>query len=245
MANAAMRYKESLMEMLERAFSSQEEVLERAAQEIAKRLMAGGMIYTFGTGHASLLAQEIFYRAGGPVQVRPILDERLMLHVHASASSDWERRSGIALALLEKYPVKAGDVLILISNSGRNTAPVELALAAKEKGLITVALTNLTHSRAVTPRNPEGKRLFEVCDIVLDNCGVIGDAVVDAGDGRYVSPTSTAVGAALLQAISARVEELARLEGTPLPYFISSNVDGGDEHNEALIAAFREKVAIL
>ncbi len=245
MENAISRYKESVTHMLESAFSTQEECLEKAARMLADCLRSGGMIYTFGTGHACLLAQEIFYRAGGPAAVCPILDEKLMLHVSASASSDWERRSGIGRELLDRYPVRAGDILILISNSGRNTVPLEMALYAREKGMATVCLTSLSHSRSVTPRNPEGKRLYEVCDLVLDNMGIKGDAVVETKSGRYVSPTSTVIGAALLQAICARAEEIASNSGQTPDYFISSNVDGGDEYNRDLIHTYRSRVPFL
>ncbi len=235
-------YFDTLEGMLKRAFSEQEDVLEAAAEKIADSLMGGGMLYTFGTGHAHLLAEEIFYRAGGLVRVCPMLDERLMLHVSASRSSQWERTAGLGEELMEKYPAGAGDVVLLISNSGRNTVPVEVARLARERGAVTIALTSLAHSGRVTPRNPWGQRLFEVCDLVLDNMGVPGDACVPLPDGRFVSPTSTAVGSALLQAMAARVEEIAREKGNPVETFISSNVDGGDEWNERLIEKYRDRI---
>ena len=141
--------------------------------------------------------------------------------------------------------MKKGDVLLLISNSGRNTTPVEMAMLAREKGVHTICLTSVAHSSSVTPRNPAGKRLMEVCDLVIDNMGVPGDAVVETGDGRRVSPTSTVIGAALLQAVSARAEEIARQEGKTLEYFISSNVDGGDAYNEKLIERYQKQVPCL
>ena len=243
--NAARRYACAVTEMLDRAFSAQADRIEEAARIIADSLTQNGMLYTFGTGHAGLLAQEIFYRAGGPVRVHPIFDERLMLHVHASASSAWERESGLAEELMRSLPMKKGDVLLLISNSGRNTTPVEMAMLAREKGVHTICLTSVAHSSSETPRNPAGKRLMEVCDLVLDNMGVPGDAVVETGDGRRVSPTSTVIGAALLQAVSARAEEIARQEGKTLEYVISSNVDGGDAYNEKLIERYQKQVPCL
>ncbi|MBQ8159263.1 MAG: SIS domain-containing protein [Clostridia bacterium] len=235
-------YYGKLSEIIRHVFESQTEQMEAAAQRIAACFMQGHMLYTFGTGHAHLLSEELFYRAGGPAQVCPILDERLMLHLSASASSQWERKSGYALEVLGRYGVQAGDVMIIISNSGRNAVPVEMALEAKQRGVYTIALTSLQHSGSVTPRNPAGRRLFEVADLVLDNGGVTGDAVVQAGDGRTVAPTSTAVGSAMLQAISARAEEIGREKGQKLQYFMSSNVDGGDEYNEQLIELYRARV---
>lgn len=232
-------YLHTLQRMLERAFDSQKEQIEAASQKIADCVLNGGMVYTFGTGHGHLLALEIFYRAGGMVRVCPILDERLMLHVSASESSAWERKEGLAEELLEKYPVSQGDVLIALSNSGRNAVPVELAALCKKRGAYVIALTSLAHSSAVSPRNSLGLRLYEAADLVLDNQGVLGDACVEGTGGRMVGPTSTALGAAMLQAIVCRVEEIARERGKDIEFFASSNIDGGDGINAAYLKKYR------
>ena len=112
------------------------------------------------------------------------------------------------------------------------------ALGARERGVFVIALTSLAHSRAVTPRNPEGLRLFEAADLVLDNGGVLGDAVWQAEDGGRVGPTSTAMGAAILQAIVCRVKELSLAEGWKADFFLSSNVDGGDAVKGALLERY-------
>ena len=237
--SAAKTYYETMKSMMEHAFSDQAVKIEAAAQKIAECVTGGGMVYTFGTGHGHLLALEIFYRAGGMVRVCPILDERLMLHVSASESSEWERKTGIAEELLQKYPVKKGDVLIAISNSGRNTVPVELAHLCRERGVYVIALTSMKHSSVSTPRNPLGLRLFETADLVLDNQGVLGDACVEGTDGRMVGPTSTAIGAAILQSIVCRAEEICREQGKTVEFFASSNIDGGDEINERYIKKYK------
>jgi len=238
-------YIRRVSDMLAEALTNQSEALEAAAQLIFTSLRKGGMLYTFGTGHGHLLAEEVFYRAGGPVRVCPILDERLMLHLSASESTAWERKANIADEVLSRYNLRLGDVLLIASNSGRNAAPVEMAALAQKRGIPVIALTNLRHSAGVTSRNALGKRLFEVASIVLDNCGVPGDAVWTAIDGSAVGPASTAVGAALLQAMLCRVRELSDQEGAALEFFVSSNVDGGDEINERLIAENRSEVPHL
>ena len=239
MRNAMELYHETVKGMLEDAFSCQKEQMETASRKIAECIMNGGMVYTFGTGHGHLLALEIFYRAGGLVRVCPILDERLLLHVSASESSEWERKTGIAEELLKKYPVRQGDILIDISNSGRNTVPVELAALCRERGVFVIALTSLSHSKAVSPRNRLGLRLFEAADLVLDNRGVLGDACVPGTNGRMVGPTSTVIGAALLQSLICRAEEISRQQGKPTEFFASSNIDGGDEINSRYIEAYK------
>ena len=228
-------YFDQLQRLLSEVIQSQSEALEQAARHIADSLKNGGMIYTFGTGHGHLLALEIFYRAGGMARVCPILDEKLMLHVSAAGSSLEERREEWLPILLEKYPLRSGDVLIAISNSGRNAVPVLLAKAARERGVYVIALTSMKHSSAVTSRNSLHLRLFETADIVLDNGGILGDASIRFSDGTQVGPTSTAVGAAMLQSVICRVKELSLAEGFEADFFRSSNVDGGDEWNERLI----------
>ena len=235
-------YFENMTSLLTRTLETQKSAMETAAQKIAESLRNGGMLYTFGTGHGHLLALEIFYRAGGMAKVCPILDERLMLHINAAESSHWERAEDLENELLEKYPIQAGDVLISISNSGRNTVPVMLAQAAKARGAYVIALTSMSHTSSVTPRHKAGLRLFEAADLVLDNGGILGDASIQMTDGAYVGPTSTAVGASILQAIACRVKEISLEEGWEAEYFKSSNVDGGDEYNQNLLDKYKSVI---
>lgn len=233
-------YFDNLQALLARTLNTQQQAMEAAARMIADCLKGGGMVYTFGTGHGHLLALEIFYRAGGMVRLCPILDEKLMLHVSAGGSTLEERKEEWVDTLLERYPIQAGDVLISISNSGRNAVPVLLAKAARDRGAAVIALTSMNHTSAVTSRNSLGLRLFETADLVLDNGGVLGDASVAFADGSMVGPTSTAIGAAMLQAIVCRVKELSLEEGFDADYFKSSNVDGGDAWNDRLIDQYKD-----
>ncbi|MBQ7786229.1 MAG: SIS domain-containing protein [Clostridia bacterium] len=235
-------YFDNLQSLLARTLDTQKEAMEAAARSVADCLKGGGMVYTFGTGHGHLLALEIFYRAGGMVRLCPILDEKLMLHISAAGSTLEERREEWVDVLLERYPIKAGDVLISISNSGRNAVPVLLAKAARERGAYVIALTSMNHTSAVSSRNRLNLRLFETADLILDNGGVLGDASVAFPDGAMVGPTSTAVGAAMLQAIVCRVKEISLAEGFEADYFKSSNVDGGDAWNDRLIEKYKEMI---
>jgi len=232
-------YFDNLSALLARTHETQAQAMECAARHIADCLKGGGMVYTFGTGHGHLLALEIFYRAGGMARICPILDEKLMLHISAAGSTLEERREDWVALLLERYPIKAGDVLISISNSGRNAVPVLLAHEAQKRGAFVIALTSMNHTRAVTSRNSLNLRLFEAADLILDNGGVLGDASVSFADGAMVGPTSTAVGAAMLQAIVCRVKELSLEENFEADFFKSSNVDGGDEWNDRLIERYK------
>jgi len=239
-------YFEVVRGVLEAAEKRNAEALEAGAEALAQCLGQGGVLHTFGTGHGHMLAEELFYRAGCLVAVNAILDPALMLHVSALSSTHLERLPGYAGLVLERYRVKAGDVMMIASNSGRNSVPIEMALAAKERGLTVIALTSMAHSQSQSSRHPSGKRLFELADVVLDNCGVVGDAAL-AVDGLpgAIGATSTVVGAALLHALvhATVVKMLAR--GTPPEITVSANVDGGDAHNAALFERYADRLRHL
>lgn len=243
--NASEKYIEEIQRLVEIVPGAQAEPMERAAEMIADALCGEGYVFTFGTGHSHLLAEEIFYRAGGLARVCPILEDSLMLHRAAARSSQIERASGIAKPLLEDVDaVNRGGVMFLFSNSGCNTVAVDMALEAKAKGLSTVCITNLTHAARSTSRHPEGKKLCQVCDVVIDNMGCYGDAAIEV-DGHMTGATSTVIGAMILQAIVCRAIELTAQRGGKPEVFHSANTAGGDEANEAYIQKYKPYVKSL
>jgi uncharacterized phosphosugar-binding protein len=148
--------------------------------------------------------------------------------------------------VLERYVINDGDVMIIASNSGRNSVPVEMAIAAKARGLTVIALTSLQHSQSQASRHPSGRRLFEIADIVLDNCGVVGDAALEIeGIPGRIGATSTVIGAALLHALIYRVVQKMMAKGIEPDITISANVDGSDAHNRPLFAQYRDRLRHL
>ena len=244
--SAASAYLTSARATLNEAAKLEIDAVTRAAAHICESLKAGGMVHTFGTGHSHMLAEELFYRAGGLARVDPILIGELMLHESASRSTEIERQPGLADAILRDHPMAAGDVLIIASNSGGNAVAVELALRARELGVFVIALTSLRHATSAKARSGTGVRLHEVADLVLDNHGIVGDAAVAiAGSDRRVGATSTVVGAALLQAVAVEVVALLVDQGVDPEVFASSNTAGGDEINRVLLDRYRDRVRSL
>lgn len=181
-----------------------------AAGLVADALAGGNRFWVFGTGHSHALAEEVYGRAGGLADVRAILEPGLMLHEGLQKSSLLERLPGLASVLLEINQLESGDVVLIASNSGRNAVPVEFALGARERGAQVIALTSMAHSSATTSRAPSGQRLFETADVVIDNCGVPGDALINVPNTpEPTGATSTMIGAMLLQALT--VEVVTRL----------------------------------
>lgn len=221
--NLASQYLNGALALAGRAAETQLSAIEDAAASICGTLQAGGSLWVFGTGHSHTLVEEVWGRAGGIEAVRPILEPSLMLHEGLAKSSLLERQSGLADVLLKLHPVSAGDTVVVISNSGRNAVPVEMAQGSKDCGATVVALTSMTHSSNVPSRAPSGRRLFEVADIVIDNCGVSGDALIPT-DQSAVGPTSTVIGALLIQALMVAVVDRMARAGRPLGVLGSLNV---------------------
>ncbi|TVP76922.1 MAG: sugar isomerase domain-containing protein [Puniceicoccaceae bacterium] len=219
-------------------FTENADNLKAAGQFIAQSIAAGGVLHTFGSGHSQILAAEIERRAGGLVPVSSI---------HDPADGWPEQIPGYGARLFQRYAyqyaVQAGDVVLVISNSGRNASPIEVAVEARAAGLKVIALTCLRMSRATTSRHPSGKKLYELADLVLDNGGVPGDAAIDAPGFDYkVGPTSTMSGALLLNLLTMEtIEQLIKMGQTP-PTYVSQNADGGAEHNEALALKYRHRI---
>lgn len=238
--NAGETYFKELIKVFDKVQTTQMSAIEEAAAACAKALENHGMIYTFGTGHSHLLAEEIFYRAGGLAAVYPILDELLML-THAARSSHMERLSGYAKLLLDEVEPAAGSIILIFSNSGRNSVAIEMAQEAKKRGLVVICITNMEHSLHTTSRHASGKKLYELCDIVIDNCGCIGDACIEIFD-RKSGATSTAIGAAILQAITCRTIELS---GGRAEVFCSANTDDGETINVAYVNKYKNLIKPL
>ena len=229
------RYLEHVSRLIDRVATEEWASIAEAARLVADALAGGRGIHAFGSGHSHMLAEEMFYRAGGLVDVRPILFEGLMLHADAPMSTSLERLPGLAAVLFDGHGVDSGDVLFVFSNSGRNPVTVELAEAAMGRGVSVIAITSRRHSESIAPRGGE-HRLFEVVDVVVDNGGEPGDAAIHvAGFDRAVAPTSTAVGAAIINAIVAEAVALTVDAGVTPRVFASSNIDEGDAINALLL----------
>jgi uncharacterized phosphosugar-binding protein len=241
-------FMDSAIALLQEVRETQQEAIEEAGRLCAEAVAGGGLIHVFGTGHSHILAEEPYDRAGGLLAVNPILVGDLMLHEGGLRSGPLERLPGLAEVILNHEPVREGDVLIVASNSGRNAVPVEMAQLARKRGVKVVGITSLQHSRSVSSRAPDGHRLFEVVDVIIDNRGVPGDAVLPvpgAREGMRMAATSTVTGAAIIQAIMA--EAVARLAttGGEVPILMSANLEGADEHNERQLRSLGPRVPSL
>lgn len=234
-------YVKAVREKLEAIIETQGDVIDRAVEAVVRAITAGGLVYLFGTGHSHMLAEEGHYRAGGLAPVCPILSSPLMLHEGAVTSTRLERTSGLGPAILDRYPLAAQDVLILFSNSGVNTVPVEVALAAKERGVTLIAVMAKAYAEQAKP-GPTGQKVSDIADIVIDNQGPPGDALVEIGaTGLKTGPFSTIGGAFILNAILTEAAYRIAAQGQRPPVYISANMPGAAENNAALVEKYRAR----
>ncbi len=242
--NIIEQYQAILADTLERAFAVNKDALQEGAALLAKANLEGNNIFAFGCSHAMLPMLELYYRTGGMATINPVRAPGLCLDIDpATMTSQMERIPGYGKVIIDALPMKAGDVLLVHSVSGRNAVPIDAALRAKELGAKIVVLTSRAMTDAVTSRHPAGLKLCDTADILLDNGGCVGDAAVEIpGVPEKVAPTSTSVAAALLNAMMAQAVELIVSAGGVAPVFVSANLDGGDEHNKAMMANYGDHI---
>jgi len=238
-------YLDCLIDLLERIKNEETENLERAATLIAEAVQNGKRIFGFGCTHSSLPIQDLVYRAGGLILINPIYGPGIdSLNVRpAKITSSIERLSGYAQILLDNYPIGNGDVLILVSVSGRNAVPVEMAKIASERGIKVIGVTSYEYTTNVKSRHQSGKKMCDFADVVLDNKVPKGDAIVEIESFPVkFTPASGVTSIALLQTLVTLVIEDLIKRGIEPPVCIAANVDGSEEHNTRIWKEYSDRV---
>lgn len=236
----------ALLPVLNRAFE-QTGLLETLAVKMADVIAADHLVYVFGAGHAGIIAEEMCYRAGSLVPIVPIFAPGLSVNTRpVTLETELERIPGYADLILQASRITADDLIIIHSNSGRNTVAIEMAEKARDAGIFVVALTSIAHSNSVTSRHPRGYKLMDVADLVLDNCGIPGDAICEIeGASARSGATSTVVGAALMNAAIVRTAEILQERGVEAPIFRSANVDGSADSNKRWMDHYGSRLLYL
>lgn len=240
-SNALDQYFQAVRELETRTVESQRAILMEVAERMAETTRRDQRIFLFGTGHSHLLAEEGFYRAGGLANVVPILAEHLMLHHLPSIGSRLERTSGLAEMILDRYAPEPGEMLFVFSNSGVNHLPVEMALRGRERKIFVVGISSFNYARQA-PLSDLGLRLDQAVDVALDNGGLPGDALLKLDHFAWrVAPSSTVICALLWNCLVSETARLLLQSGITPPIFVSLNVMGAAEHNQALLEKWRPR----
>ncbi|KUN80058.1 SIS domain-containing protein [Streptomyces griseoruber] len=241
----AARFLDAAIGLLERVRDEEADAVRAAGTLLADTVAAGGRLFAFGAGHSSLPAQDLVYRSGGLALVNLLAVPGLVGVdvMPATLGSALERVDGLASTVLDTSPLRAGDALVIISLSGRNALPVEMALKARALGVKVIGVTSVAYASETTPRNPTGTFLKDHCDVVLDSKIAVGDAVLtlDSVPAPF-APASTVVTSALLQAVMATAAGSLADRGIEPPLLRSGNVDGGHDWNRRVMDEYGDRI---
>jgi uncharacterized phosphosugar-binding protein len=240
-------YLHIIQDLLERLEQTQMGNIQMAAGMIADCIIAGNNLFAAGVFHSALAVQDLFYRGGG-LTVLNILSLPGLMSLDtrpARMMVDLERVEGYGKVVIANAPVKAHDLLIVVSTAGRNAVPIELAMAAKERGLTVIGVTSLAYTDSVTSRHSSGKKLRDVVDLVIDNLTAPGDACLELGDLPKFCPTSGIGSIAVLQTLVAETIEALVERGHTAPINKPGNVDGGMDYNDRNMAQLKEHLFYL
>ncbi|MEV4867041.1 SIS domain-containing protein [Streptomyces ossamyceticus] len=245
---AARRFLDAAIGLVERVRDEEADSVTAAGKLVADTVVDGGRLFAFGAGHSSLAAQDLVYRAGG-LALMNLLAVPGAVGVDvmpATLGSALERVDGLATAVLDSSPLRAGDLLIVISLSGRNALPVEMARHARELGVKVIGVTSVAYATATTSRHSSGTFLKDHCDLVLDSKIGVGDAELthDAVPAPF-APASTVVTSALLQAVMATAAADLADRGVQPPLLRSGNVDGGLDWNDHVFREYGDRIFYL
>jgi len=239
------QYASDVLGLAQEAVESEYEQIVEVAAVIFNSLKDGGVLHVFGCGHSHMFMEECFYRAGGIAPINPLFETSTMLHEGAIKSSLIERMSGYAKHVLDNYETRPGEVLLVFSQSGINSFPIEMAIAAKEKGLITVAFSSMNYRNA-SSRHPTGEKLCDVADFVINNHSPYGDAMVSyEKSGVRAVPSSTVLSMILLNMLVSEIIECYEKSGLTPPTFVSGNTEGGMERNKVFLEEYKARVKAL
>jgi uncharacterized phosphosugar-binding protein len=235
---SAEQYLNGLSSLLRELQETQLETVRTVGAAVGRSVADGGIVHLFGSGHSHMAAEEVFVRAGTLTTTRAIWPQQITDKI--------ERVEGLGSSVLKMGDVRPGEILFVISNSGINAMPIDVALEAKQRGAVTVAVSSREHSLAAPCRHSGGKRLFEVCDHFLDTRVPAGDAILQLPELPYpIGPASTVASVALIQAAMAEAVAWMVRHGYEPPVRISRNMPGGDAHNDALGQRYRSRIPEL
>ena len=230
-------YLDRITDILARIEAEEASAMSAAADAVADVICRDGLVYTFGCGHSHLPCLDTFYRAGGLACVSPMLDEDLMLHNGAAKSSRMEKMSGIAPELFRRYAPTPRDLVVVISASGKNAAPVEMCGCARAAGVKLITISSSAYAA-------HGAKLLELGDIAIDCKVPYGDAVIDVGEAR-MGGLSTYASLFVLNSILIDGAKKALARGATPPVYVSGNVEGGAQRNRALEETYFGRVKNL
>jgi len=236
MSSFLTEYLERTTGLLNLIASAEADALDRAAEIIAQAFEAGNTIYVFGCTHSAILAEDVFYRAGAPCFWRPLWGPGMSIATTPGfLTSAAEHNEALGNDIIACSQMKAGDVLVVLSTSGKNAAPVAVADSALKKGAMVIAVSSSAY-RNETGNHSVFASLWRMPGLLMiDNHVPCGDASVKSGGTVPMGPQSTIAGSFIMHNLSALAVEKLMSRGIEPPVFLSSNAPGGKEKNAELL----------
>lgn len=227
-------YYEQINGMIDNVLTSEDLNMTKAAELIANAIESGGILHAFGSGHSYANAIEICGRAGGLIPSKA---------VEEPSRGIYEMIEGVGTQFTNFVDFKENDVIVMISNSGRNPLSIEIAMYAQLIGMKIIVLTALDSSKQLTSRHSSGKLLYQFGDVIIDNHGVPGDAAITLpGLEVKTGGTSSVIGSILLNEVMLRSIQLMIENGYTPPIFLSANIDGGPSYNQTQLDKYKDRL---
>lgn len=237
------QYFETMQMVVEKVLNTQEDKILQAAEILTETTKNGGLIHLFGSGHSSLITEDVFWRAATLANVHAIFESSVAGINEITKTSKLEKLEGIGQVIVEYNHVLPPDAMICISNSGNNAVTVDVALGAKAHGVPVIAITNVSYADQLTTHHSSCKKLKDVADIVIDNCSLYGDAAIDLpGLGQRIGATSTIPVAYIVPALLVQTCENLLEQGIKPDVYFNGHLAYEDPqvkvHNDALVEKY-------
>ncbi len=238
----------SLSDLLAKLKQKETGNIEKAAHIVAASLAQDGVVHVFGSGHSYGFGVEMTGRPGSLVPVHNISSDDFVLNGKYSwkefkdQDHIFERRPGIADQLYDLYDVRPHDCFIIISNSGINGLVIDMAIKAKKENHPVIAVTSWEHTSSEESRHPSGMKLYQLGDVVIDNCGPKGDALIETGGSEKLCSVSSICGAFIAQGIVVDAIEILQQEGKEVPILYGNGNAADAAHDKALLEHYRGRI---
>ncbi len=222
--------------------------IHEAAEIMYETMRKGGVVQVFGSGHSVGFGMEMTNRAGCLVPIHTmqtsdfVMKGAVSIEEYRSKDVVFERRPGMADKFFSLYGIKEEDCFIIISNSGINGVVIDTAIKAREEGHKVIVLTSWQHTTAEASRHPSGKKLYEMGNVVIDNCGPQGDALIQTDGIAKICSISSITGAIIAQALVDEVCAMYQRDGLEAPVLWSEDVEGYEEHNKELLKKYEGRI---
>lgn len=235
-----LAYLKAIREVTDKIETTQMGAMTAAAEIFAQSIASGGLVHLFGTGHSRIAVEEMFPRHGSFPGFHPIVELSMTFHTQVVGANGQrqamfiEKLEGFGEVILRNFVFGPHDSFFVFSNSGVNGVVIDVALGAKQRGLPLIGITSVEHCLASPPKHSSGKRLTDICDVIIDNCSPPGDALVRIDGLDYpVGPASTVGYGVIVNTIKCLVAAELTRRGQP-PLVLTSSVLIGSEASAEL-----------